>query len=353
MLTQEARPQTFEEVAGQALVKEALKAIISKPQESPRVIILQGAYGSSKTTNSRIFAKAINCPNRKNSNPCNKPDCPICSQNLDNSSFYTEYDSSTVGTVDRIREIKDSLYYTIPNQYKVVIFDEVHLMSNTAQSSLLKTLEEAPFGIFFILCTTHIHKVIPTIRSRSLELRVSTVSTVDIVANLKSVSKKFNIDVEDSTLETIAIKSRGHMRNAHMLLDTYSLLGKEKFLESTRSAKDVLLMYFTSILRKDNSLLYKSLSLLQTFPVADVKEDFNLIMFDLVNKLISPDDSETSKVAKAYGSNLFKVVKTYSSEWFKNSFDNDIQMQTALLALYQLMVGSSPQGAPVSKVRTK
>lgn len=351
ILIQEARPKLFSEVAGQTLVKEALKAIIKDPIKAPRSMILQGAYGSGKTTQVRIFSKAINCPNKQGFEPCNKPDCSICSQQLDNSSFYIEYDSSVVGNVDKIKELRDTFYYTIPNQHKIIVFDECHLASNKAQSALLKVIEEAPQGIFFFFCTTHINKLIPTIRSRSLELRVSTVSTVDVVANLKRVAEKFNIDIEESIMETIALKSRGHMRNAHMLLDTYTLLGKEKFLESTKSAKDALSLYLMAIVKRDIQSLYKSISLLQTFPVADVKEDFNLLMLSLVRKVVVPDETEESKVAKALGNNLFKIVKTYSSDWFSNSFDNDIQMQTALLALYQLLTPSTT--SQPSKIRTK
>lgn len=139
-----------------------------------------------------------------------------------------------------------------------------------------------------------------------------------------------------------------------MLLDTYSLLGKEKFLQSTKSAKDALNMYLTSIVRKDTNQLYQSLSLLQTFPVADVKDDLNFLMFELTKKLLSPTDDTESKLAKALGNNLFKIIKTYTSDWFRNSFDNDVQMQTALLALFQLLGGSSsPESTQPSKVRGK
>lgn len=350
MLTQQSRPQTFKEVAGQELVKEVLKSIIRNPDKSPRSIIIQGAYGTGKTTQARIFAKAVNCPNSKNQEPCNRPDCPVCSQDLDNSSFYTEYDSSIIGNVDTIKELRDTFYYNKKGQYKVVVFDECHLASGKAQSALLKSIEEAPSGIFFIFATTHVNKILPTIRSRSLELQVTKVSVTDIVNNLRSVASKFNIEVDEQTLKIIAHKSNGHMRNAHMLLDLYSMLGKDKFIESVKTSKEHILNYLVATYQKDKNKLFKSIEALQTYPVADIYTDFNEVILEVTKCLVEPRDTPEGKIAKLYGINFIKLVKQFSSEWVQTSFTNEVSFQACLLALYQLFTANN-QSSRV--VRTK
>lgn len=166
MLSQEARPQTFREVAGQRLAKELLISIVRKPNESPRSLLLTGEYGTGKTTTSRIFARGLNCPNKKDYEPCNKSDCPICGQDINSASFYQEYDATIIGNVETIRELRDTFYYNIKGQYKVIVFDECHSASKSAQTALLKVIEEAPQGIFFLFPTTHAHQLLPTIVSR-------------------------------------------------------------------------------------------------------------------------------------------------------------------------------------------
>lgn len=353
MFTQTLRPQTFKEVAGQRLSKKTLRAVIKNKETAPRSLILQGGFGCGKTTMARIFAKALNCPNSTNNEPCNKPNCPICSQDLDNSNYYIEYDSSVVGNVDTIRTLRDTFYYTTQGINRVIVLDECHLASKSAQSALLKVLEDAPKSVFFIFATTDVDKILDTIRSRSLEVRLENVSVNDIVSNLEKVSSDNDISIKDDILKLIAVKSKGHMRNAHMMLDNYLLLGEEDFKESLKSSKQAVLEYLIAVATSNKEALQKALDSIQTYPISIVYEDFNLVLYDIATDIVNPQGNVITKVNKAFGNRIFTFIKSFSSEWVRESFINDISAQTCLLALFQLFSKQQTASSTQRNVRTK
>ena len=235
MITQEFRPKTFKDVAGQKQVVSMLKCIAKNPKSSPKTIILQGEFGTGKTTNARILARALNCPNAVNGEPCGN--CSVCNSDLDISPFYTEYDSAVVGGVDQIRALRETFYYNSDNGYRIIVFDECHLISQAAQAALLKVFEETTGNLFFVLCTTDADKLLPTIRSRSLELRLNLISDEDLLNNLKGICEKKGMQVPEEALKLMVRRSLGHARNAQMLLDQYFLLGDE-FQSFVKTSQD-------------------------------------------------------------------------------------------------------------------
>lgn len=337
MITRECRPKTFDELAGQDQNKKVLKSIIKTPEKSPKVIIMQGAYGTGKTSSARLFARALNCTS--SSKPCGK--CKNCTEDIDHSSFYSEYDSAVVGNVDRIRELRDTFSYTVSDGYKVIVFDEVHLVSKTAQSALLKVLEESPERVFFILCTTDVDKVLPTIRSRALELRYEAVSREAVVKNLRGICDLKGIDITDEVLDIIARKSRGHMRNAHMYLDQYLLIGSSEFKNILKTSADAIEMYFYYLAKRDVPNLFKSIDDIMTYPLADVVVDFQEEVLELTKVLVNCSSNSATKynkeIVSILGADVLKLTKLCISDWVVSSFYSDVTLQSALLCIYQMM----------------
>lgn len=340
MLIQTLRPKTFSEVAGQNLPKAILRSIVLNPTSAPRSIILSGPYGTGKTSQARIFARALNCEHpHANGDPCLK--CSSCKQKLDESPFYSEYDASQL-KLDTIRNLTDTWFNTLKSGYTVRVLDECHLLSRQVQSALLKTIEEPPKNTFFVFASTDPEYIIPTIRSRSLEIMLEAISPVDMKANLEKVCKDNGITISETALNRIIKVSKGHMRNAHMMLDNYLMLGEEKFLQAQRSSYDSVHKYFVAIGQKSTTQLFASIDEILQYPLSSVEDDFKTYVKALTKDLVTQSDNP---VVKLLGANTLKLVKLFLSDWVLSSFKSDVEMQTALLAVYQLMNDSPVQRA--------
>lgn len=341
MITVTHRPNTFDEVVGQDLNVKLLKAIVRRPEEAPKSIVLGGEFGCGKTTMARIFARALNCTSSR-SKPCGE--CENCKTDINSVSWYSEYDATVVGNVDKIRELRDTFYYH-SDGYKVIVFDEIHAASRSAQTALLKVVEEAPPRTFFIFATTDVDKIIPTIRSRSLELRVATVPEEPMTERLKAISADLDQQVPDEIYHLICRKSEGHMRNACMLLDQYFMVGDTQFRESVRTSRTYFLQYFMSIARCSKEQCFNAVDNLLTFPVADLKEDFQDILLALVSTLVgySTPDPEVSEVVKALGVDIIRIYKNCVTDWVITSFTSDEYVKATLLSLWQLFVSARVQ----------
>ena len=212
------RPQTFEEVVGQQYVTKILKNTIDRNMTS-HAYLFSGPRGTGKTTIAKLIAKLLNCESPINDIPCEK--CPSCiAFNEKNHPDIIEMDSASNNGVDEIREIRDKVTL-MPSisKYKVYIIDEVHMLSIGAFNALLKTLEEPPQHVIFILATTELYKVPATIISRCQCFNFEKISEEDIVKKLKYIVEKENIKVEEEVLNLIAKYSDGGLRDAINLLD--------------------------------------------------------------------------------------------------------------------------------------
>jgi DNA polymerase-3 subunit gamma/tau len=221
------RPQNFDEVAGQEEIVLTITNSIKKNAVA-HAYLFCGPRGVGKTTIARIIAKTVNCLDQHNGEPCNK--CANClAINKGNAVDIIEIDAASNRGIDDVRELREGVRYAPTNlKYKVLIIDECHQLSKDAANALLKTLEEPPAHAIFILATTEIHKMIPTIISRCQRFDFRKVSVVDTIKKLKEVATAEKIKIEDSALELIASNSQGAMRDALVLLAQVSAAsGKE------------------------------------------------------------------------------------------------------------------------------
>ena len=212
------RPQEFEDVKGQDHIVTTLKNQI-KADRIGHAYLFCGTRGTGKTTVAKIFAKAVNCENPEDGSPCGK--CPTCQAIADGSSMnVVELDAASNNGVDDVRQIRDEVEYRpTMGKYKVFIIDEVHMLSKAAFNALLKTLEEPPAYVLFILATTERHMIPATIMSRCQKYDFHRISIDTIADRLSELMEQENIQVEPKAIRYVAKAGDGSMRDALSLLD--------------------------------------------------------------------------------------------------------------------------------------
>ena len=222
------RPQRFDEVVGQEATTQTLKNAI-KNKQLAHSFLFCGSRGIGKTTIARIFAKTINCKDlQTDGEACNQ--CDACLSFNNNASFnIIELDAASKNSVDDIRELIEQVQYAPQNaEYKVFIIDEVHMLSSSAFNAFLKTLEEPPAYAKFILATTEKHKILPTILSRCQIYDFKRISIEDIQQHLKKIAVKENIDADENSLNLIAQKADGGLRDALSMFDRLVSMNGQK-----------------------------------------------------------------------------------------------------------------------------
>ena len=212
------RSQTFSQLVGQEVVAKTLRQAVEQEKIS-HAYLFSGPRGTGKTSVAKIFAKAMNCPNQVDGEPCNN--CYICQAVTEGSlEDVIEMDAASNNGVDEIREIRDkSTYAPSLARYKVYIIDEVHMLSTGAFNALLKTLEEPTQNVVFILATTELHKIPATILSRVQRFEFKSIRTQDIKNHIQTILSKENISFEPEAVEIIARRAEGGMRDALSILD--------------------------------------------------------------------------------------------------------------------------------------
>ena len=228
------RPSTFTSVVGQEHITKTLENAV-KSGKTSHAYLFTGSRGTGKTSCAKILSKAVNCLNPIDGNPCNE--CEIC-RGIDNGSILDiiEIDAASNNGVDNIRDLREEANFTPANaKYRVYIIDEVHMLSIGAFNALLKTLEEPPAHVIFILATTEVHKLPSTILSRCQRFDFKRIEPESIAERLKEVAKKENLTLNDDGAMLIARIADGAMRDALSLLDRCSSV--EGVIDSAAVAK--------------------------------------------------------------------------------------------------------------------
>ncbi len=250
------RPKTFEEVVGQEHITRALQNQIATGKVG-HAYLFTGSRGIGKTSVARIFAKAVNCLNNENGSPCGK--CEVCKR-LEgaNDINVIEIDAASNNRVDDVREIREKVkFLPVDAKYKVYIIDEVHMLTDSAFNALLKTLEEPPSHVIFILATTEAHKLPATILSRCIRFDFRLVSVQNLTRLLQDILDKEEISYDDEALKMIAVAGEGSVRDTLSIADCIIAFANGKITKESvmkvlgTTDYQLLIDYFDLLAQKD------------------------------------------------------------------------------------------------------
>lgn len=341
------RPMKFSEILGQEHITQTLRNQIIANRVG-HAYLFTGCRGCGKTSSAKVLARAVNCLNPQNGEPCNE--CEICKAALDGSlTDIVEMDAASNNGVDDIRAIRDEVNF-LPTlaKYRVYIIDEVHMLSAGAFNALLKTLEEPPKHVKFILATTEPQKLPATILSRCQRFDFKKISAENIIKNLKNICKECQIEYDDGALNLIAELSEGAMRDALSILercaqDGENKISEEKIKELVGIPKTVYIAnIIESIINYDANK-----ALIETKNIIDDGKDPANILFELVkytrdlmllkttgniSNVYNKNDIELMKeqISKSSDERLLKIIYSLSE------LENDIRYSSQKNIVFQV-----------------
>lgn len=356
------RPQSFAEMSGQAHVKQTLQNALLY-NKTTHAYLFNGPRGTGKTSAAKIFAKALNCERAPVSEPCNE--CETCKSITNGSNTdVIEFDAASNSRVEEIRDIIEKVRFAPANsRYKVYIIDEVHMLSNSAFNALLKTLEEPPAHVVFILATTEPHKLPLTIISRCQRFDFKRITATDIVDRMNVVLTDSGIPSNDQALKVIAQAASGGMRDALSMLDqVVSFSGDEMTVEDAllvtgSIGQDVFYQLAESLLTKD---VGKVLTLLEELmkegkDAVRLTEDLITFFRDLLLMNTAPSLDELLELASGEEKfkqlagqfsvdTLYRYIEILSATQQEMRYSNHtkVYLETALLKMTQVK-GSDTQ----------
>ena len=261
-LYREFRPNNFDEMVGQDFIVKTLKNQI-KTNRLTHAYLFCGPRGTGKTSTAKIFAKAVNCTHTEDGNPCDK--CAECVALSENNTDIVEIDAASNNRVEEIRDLREKVAFPpMIGKYKVYIIDEVHMLTDSAFNALLKTLEEPPKHVIFILATTEIHKLPATILSRCTRFDFKLLPIEILVEHLKNVFNKKGITSDEKSLHLIAKAGEGSVRDMLSIADSvasfceYNITADKTEQVIGLSSKESIQKILTSIVSKDIASLFNA-----------------------------------------------------------------------------------------------
>ena len=303
VIARKYRPQSFEQMVGQNHITQTLTNAL-KNDRLPHALLFTGPRGTGKTSSARILAKAIRCPNAIDFVPCDR--CTSCLEiTASRSMDVIEIDGASNNGVDAIRDLRDNVMFSpATGKYKVFIIDEVHMLSTSAFNALLKTLEEPPAHVVFILATTEVHKIPQTILSRCQRFDFRRISIKQIADHLRKISAEENYQADDAALWLIARQGDGSMRDSLSLLDQVISFTNGKLTETDVSQvlglteRSLIYEAFQNILNRDPQAIVSTLQKL-----SKAGQNPNIFLEDLSkiirHSLILKSDATARLLARA------------------------------------------------------
>ena len=331
------RPKTFDDVYGQQIVVQTLKNVI-KNNKLTHAYLFVGPRGTGKTSIAKIFAKTINCLHPEDGLSCEK--CDICISNNSNENIdIIEMDAASNNGVDEIREIRNhiTLLPTV-SKYKIYIIDEVHMLTTGAFNALLKTLEEPPEHIIFILATTEPHKIPLTIMSRCQSFEFKPIPVATIKERLKYICAQENINIDDKSLNLIAEESNGGLRDAVSMLDQLNAYAdgnikyEDVLLLNGRINDDEIEKFMTEMVNDDLNSVFTKIESWQ-----EEGKNFIYICEDFIrflrNELIKFKLENNSNIVNLIGEN-----KTIEVIMILNKISNDMKISKDKKVLFDVTI---------------
>ncbi|MDE7049877.1 MAG: DNA polymerase III subunit gamma/tau [Lactobacillus sp.] len=326
------RPRTFDGVVGQTAITDTLKNAIKRGKIS-HAFLFAGPRGTGKTSCAKIFAKALNCTNLQDGEPCNEcENCLAADQGTMNDII--EIDAASNNGVDEIRDIRDKVKYA-PTQgkYKVYIIDEVHMLSMGAFNALLKTLEEPPEHVVFILATTELQKVPATIISRTQRYNFKRIDQHDLIARMTYILGQEKIDFEEKALEVIAQVADGGMRDSLSILDQILSYDQDKvkYEDALRitgyAAQEKIEQVLLNLLKGETSEAFEIVHTLLQDGASTKNILDELISLTVKGMLVVKSNKEATFLTKDYAAQLAKIPeeKFYNLVQAANTALNDLR----------------------------
>ena len=346
------RPRTFDGVVGQTAITDTLKNAIKRGKIS-HAFLFAGPRGTGKTSCAKIFAKALNCTNLQDGEPCNEcENCLAADQGTMNDII--EIDAASNNGVDEIRDIRDKVKYA-PTQgkYKVYIIDEVHMLSMGAFNALLKTLEEPPEHVVFILATTELQKVPATIISRTQRYNFKRIDQHDLIARMTYILDQEKIDFEEKALEVIAQVADGGMRDSLSILDQILSYDQDKvkYEDALRitgyAAQEKIEQVLLNLLNGETSAALEIVHALLQDGASTKNILDELISLTVKGMLAIKSNKEETFLTENYASELAKIPeeKFYSLVQAANNALNDLRytnQQQIPLDVFVVQVTQAP-----------
>lgn len=303
------RPRTFSSIVGQEKVVEILKNQIEQ-NKIGHAYLFTGVRGTGKTSIAKIMAQAMNCENLQNGNPCNS--CETCKSILEaRNSDIIEMDAASNNGVDDIRSIKDEIsFLPTSSKYRVYIIDEVHMLSTGAFNALLKTLEEPPVHVKFILATTEPQKLPATIISRCQRFEFTKIDNNKLYELLKRISNDVNIDIEDNSLRLISMLARGSARDSISILESVSNIDGKITVDDVRKIvgipnANITITLFENIIKANSQKVLEDIN----FLLSDGKEPVNILTEILA--VISSVYMQSDDLISVYNQEELNIIKKY------------------------------------------